>query len=56
MEAKGAAKDKSFLEERFLVRSCQSSLQDHDTGGPTEQKRSNEPEAVVVHSSEWNGG
>ena len=39
MEAKGAAKDKSFLEEGFLVRPCQSSLQERDTCWHTEQKK-----------------
>ena len=39
MEAKGAAKDKSFPEEGCSVRPCQSSLQDRDTSGQAEQKK-----------------
>ena len=38
MEAKGAAKEKSFLEEGFSVRPYQSSLQGRDTSGHTEQR------------------
>ena len=39
VEANGATKDKSFLEEKFSVRPCQSSLQDCDTTGHIEQKK-----------------
>ena len=39
VEAKGAAKEKSFLEEGFSVRPYQSSLQGRDTSGHTEHKK-----------------
>ena len=56
MEAKGAAKDKSFLEEGFLVGPVNPGYMIVTLVGILCRKWSNKPEAVVVYSSGWNGG